>query len=85
MSVRCDSNPLPNDSSAAATKPWAWCLAPSRSIANWWRTYLAALKRVGGQGVIDLAGINGYYTFLATTMNAARTAVPVSPAKPLPE
>ncbi|HEV7814863.1 MAG TPA: carboxymuconolactone decarboxylase family protein [Janthinobacterium sp.] len=49
------------------------------------RTYLAALERFGEHGVVDLIGINGYYTFLAMVMNAAQTAVPVSPAKPLPD
>jgi 4-carboxymuconolactone decarboxylase len=49
------------------------------------RTYSAALKRFREHGVVDLIGINGYYTFLAMVMNAAQTAVPVSPAQPLPE
>jgi len=45
--------------------------------------YAAALQRFGEQGVVDLMGLNGYYTFLAMVMNAARTAVPVSTAAPL--
>lgn len=49
------------------------------------QTYMAALERFGEHGVIDLIGINGYYTFLAMVMNAAQTAVPTSPAKPLPD
>lgn len=48
------------------------------------RVYSAALQRFGEHGVVDLIGINGYYTFLAMVMNAAQTAVPVSVAKPLP-
>ncbi|WP_295991339.1 carboxymuconolactone decarboxylase family protein [Rugamonas sp.] len=48
-------------------------------------TYFAALARFGEHGVVDLIGINGYYTFLAMVMNTAQTTVPVSPAKPLPE
>jgi 4-carboxymuconolactone decarboxylase len=48
------------------------------------QTYLAALERFGERGVVDLMGINGYYTFLAMVMNAAQTAVPPSPAIPLP-
>jgi 4-carboxymuconolactone decarboxylase len=32
-----------------------------------------------------LIGINGYYTLLAMVMNVAQTAVPASPAAPLPE
>ena len=36
-------------------------------------TYARALKRWGETGVVDLAGINGYYTFLSIEMNAARS------------
>jgi len=39
-------------------------------------TYARAVARFGEQGVIDLLGVNGYYTFLAMVLNAARTAVP---------
>ncbi len=46
--------------------------------------YGAALERFGEHGVVDLIGLNGYYTFLAMVMNAARTTVPVSSAAPLP-
>lgn len=49
------------------------------------RTYLAALERFGEQGVVDMVGINGYYTLLAMVMNTARTAVPLTSATPLPE
>ena len=37
-------------------------------------TYAKALARFGDQGVTDMAGTNGYYTLLAMSMNAARTA-----------
>ena len=40
-------------------------------------TYGQALARFGEQGVIDLAGIIGYYSLLAMTMNVARVAPPV--------
>jgi 4-carboxymuconolactone decarboxylase len=49
------------------------------------RTYADALALFGEQGVVDLMGLNGYYTFLAMVMNTARTEVPVSSAAPLPE
>jgi 4-carboxymuconolactone decarboxylase len=39
-------------------------------------TYGKALARFGEQGVIDLAGIIGYYSLLALTMNVARVAPP---------
>jgi 4-carboxymuconolactone decarboxylase len=49
------------------------------------RTYADALALFGEHGVVDLMGINGYYTFLAMVMNTARTEVPPSIAAPLPE
>ena len=39
-------------------------------------TYARALALFGEHGVVDLMGINGYYTFLAMVMNGAQTAVP---------
>jgi 4-carboxymuconolactone decarboxylase len=39
--------------------------------------------RFGEQGIIDLIGVNGYYTFLAMVLNATRTAVPKSAAPQL--
>lgn len=49
------------------------------------RVYNDALALFGEQGVVDLMGVNGYYTFLAMVMNTAQTAVPASSAEPLPE
>jgi len=54
-----------------------------RSVSD--ATYAAALALFGEQGVVDLMGINGYYTFLAMVMNGAQTAAPPSSAMPLPE
>ena len=48
-------------------------------------TYNAALAQFGERGVVDLMGVNGYYTMLAMVMNGARTAPPPSTAPPLPE
>ena len=39
-------------------------------------TYARTVARFEEQGVIDLIGVNGYYTFLAMVLNTARTAVP---------
>jgi 4-carboxymuconolactone decarboxylase len=39
-------------------------------------TYARAVKRFGEKGVIDLVGINGYYAFLAMTLNTTRYPVP---------
>ncbi|QNA90497.1 carboxymuconolactone decarboxylase family protein [Massilia sp. Dwa41.01b] len=49
------------------------------------RTYTQAVALFGEQGVVDLMGLNGYYTFLAMVMNTAQTEIPVSSAMPLPE
>ncbi len=46
-------------------------------------TFARAEKRFGKQGVIDLVGINGYYTFLAMQLNTARYQIPKD-APPLP-
>lgn len=48
-------------------------------------TYAAALAMFGEQGVVDLMGINGYYTFLSMVMNGAQTPAPASSVAPLPE
>lgn len=50
-------------------------------------TYAKALGLFGERGVIDLVGINGYYSFLAMMMNVARTPAPEAKApalKPFP-
>lgn len=39
-------------------------------------TWAQAMECFGEQGVMDLIGINGYYSMLAMTMNACRTEVP---------
>ena len=48
-------------------------------------TYAQALALFGEHGVVDLMGINGYYTFLAMVMNGAQTAAPASPGWQLPD
>jgi 4-carboxymuconolactone decarboxylase len=49
-------------------------LHANKSISD--ATYARALARFGEQGVMDMLGLNGYYTFLAMVMNSTRTAVP---------
>jgi 4-carboxymuconolactone decarboxylase len=49
------------------------------------RVYKDALALFGEQGVVDLMGVNGYYTFLAMVMNTAQTEAPASSAEPLPD
>jgi len=45
------------------------------------KTWARAVAKFGEQGVMDMAGTNGYYDFLAMSMNAAQTAP--DPTKPL--
>ena len=56
-------------------------LHQNQSVSN--VTYARALARFGEQGIIDLIGVNGYYTFLAMLLNATRTALPKGAAPPL--
>ena len=42
-------------------------------------TWQQAINLWGEKGVIDLIGINGYYSFLSMVMNGAQTPVPESP------
>ena len=58
-------------------------LHEGKSVSD--RVYADALALFGEQGVVDLMGLNGYYTFLAMVMNTARTAVPVEGAERLPD
>lgn len=48
-------------------------------------TYARALALFGERGVIDLVGINGYYSFLAMMMNVARTPCEAGKAPDLPK
>jgi 4-carboxymuconolactone decarboxylase len=57
-------------------------LIESGSVSD--ETYSRALARFGEKGVIDAAGITGYYTFLAMILNTARTSPePGGPRLPL--
>jgi 4-carboxymuconolactone decarboxylase len=46
-------------------------------------TYRKAVAKFGEQGVIEVLSINGYYAFLAMTLNATRTPLPPGVAEPL--
>jgi 4-carboxymuconolactone decarboxylase len=56
-------------------------LQNNRSVSD--ATFAKAEKRFGKKGAVDIAGISGYYTFLAMQLNMARQPVPAS-APPLP-
>jgi 4-carboxymuconolactone decarboxylase len=45
-------------------------------------TYARALAKFGEQGVIDMAGISGYYTFLSLVQNMARVGAPDNSTAP---
>lgn len=46
-------------------------------------TYKAALDKFGEQGVMDLIGVNGYYTLVAMVLNVDRTPIPGNAPLPL--
>src|SRR5471032_832198 len=75
----------PEGMAADEAKVYDFCIELHRHKRVSDATYAAALASFGEHGVVDLMGINGYYTFLAMVMNAAQTAVPASSAQPLPE
>jgi 4-carboxymuconolactone decarboxylase len=56
-------------------------LARDKGVSD--ATYERAAARFGEQGVVDLAGINGYYTLLAMVMNVAGTPAGTVPPVPL--
>jgi 4-carboxymuconolactone decarboxylase len=39
-------------------------------------TYARAVKRFGEQGVMDLVGLNGFYTLISMVLNVGRTPLP---------
>lgn len=47
-------------------------------------TYARVVEAFGEQGAVELAGINGYYTLLAMSMNMAQTALPDGAQPQLP-
>lgn len=70
----------PDDLSAAESAAWDFVTELRRDKQVSDATYHRAEAQFGEQGVIDMAGTDGYYQFLALTMNATRTAA--DPAKP---
>lgn len=59
------------DEEAAAAYDFAVELHRRRSVSD--ATYARALAKFGEQGIVDLIGLNGYYTFNAMMLNVART------------
>jgi 4-carboxymuconolactone decarboxylase len=52
----------------------------NRSVSD--ATYARALAMFGEQGVIDIIGVTGYYTFLSLSQNAARVTAPDNSTSP---
>jgi 4-carboxymuconolactone decarboxylase len=69
----------------AAAYDFSMELHHRRSVSD--ATYARALELFGEQGIVDLTGINGYYSLLAMMMNVARTppdTADVAPLEPFP-
>jgi 4-carboxymuconolactone decarboxylase len=47
-------------------------------------TYKAAIDQFGEQGVMDLLGVNGYYSLVSMVLNVDRTPIPGGGKPPLP-
>ncbi|MET0962559.1 MAG: carboxymuconolactone decarboxylase family protein [Noviherbaspirillum sp.] len=47
-------------------------------------TYLRVQQKFGDRGVIDLVGLNGYYSTLAAILNVAQTPLPAGAATQIP-
>ncbi len=75
----------PGDMDEQQATAYDFCQELNRDQSVSDATWARAKDQFGEQGVVDLMGLVGYYTLLAMTMNAARTAVPASPVNPLPD
>jgi len=56
-------------------------LQANQSVSD--QTYARALARFGEPGIVEMASIQGYYTYLSMVMNAARVTVPPNVKPPL--
>jgi 4-carboxymuconolactone decarboxylase len=56
-------------------------LQSNQSVSD--ATYARALAKFGEPGIVEMAGIQGYYTYLAMMMNAARVTLPAGAKLPL--
>jgi 4-carboxymuconolactone decarboxylase len=81
ISARRKPSALAEDEAAV----YAFCIELHQLKRVTDQTYARALALFGEHGVVDLMGINGYYTFLAMVMNTAQTAAPAAPGWALPD
>ena len=73
----------PQDMAADETAAYDFSieLHHNKSVSD--ATYARAVELFGEQGIVDLTGINGYYSMLAMMMNVARTPNDNADVKPL--
>jgi 4-carboxymuconolactone decarboxylase len=57
-------------------------LLNNKSVSD--ATYKAVLDQFGEQGVMDLLGVNGYYSLVSMVLNVDRTPIPGGGKPPLP-
>ncbi len=70
--------PAPMSDDEATVYDFCVELARDRTVGE--ATFARAVARFGEHGVVDLAGINGYYTLLAMVLNVAGTPAPSTPS-----
>ena len=80
-SIVLDQTPDGMSEDEALIYQFAWELNRNKRVSD--EAYAKVEKRFGKQGAVDLAGICGYYTFLAMELNMARYPIP-GDGKPLP-
>jgi 4-carboxymuconolactone decarboxylase len=73
----------PETMSADEAAAYDFSIEPHHNTSVSDATYARALELFGDQGIIDLTGINGYYSLLAMMMNVARTPNDTADVKPL--
>jgi 4-carboxymuconolactone decarboxylase len=61
---------------------WDFCneLLHNKSVSD--PTYARALAKFGEAGAVELASLEGYYTYLSMVMNTARSPLPANVTKP---
>ena len=77
VDIAAGRRPAGMDDDAAMIHDFCIELARDKGVSD--ATFERIAARFGEQGVVDLAGINGYYTLLAMVMNVARTPPATTP------
>jgi 4-carboxymuconolactone decarboxylase len=66
----------PQDMAEDEEAAYDFCMELHRNHSVSDATYARALKTFGEQGIVDMVGLNGYYTLIAMVLNTARTPLP---------